>query len=122
MTSLTGYLRQLNVHRKIYIAPLSSYNEMFYSGGMLFQCLYDGKARDLFAAGGRYDQLIEQHCPKVQGRLGTCHAVGFNLVWDKLWTSMKRFQKVKAKPHVKKSSKGLQGHWATRRVYCPKLL
>lgn len=37
-------------------------------GGILFQCLYDTKKREVLAAGGRYDRLIEENRPKVQGK------------------------------------------------------
>ncbi|KAI1468535.1 serine/threonine-protein kinase gcn2 [Daldinia caldariorum] len=75
------YTKRLGVHAKIYINPLSSIKENFFSGGILFQCLYDKKFKDVFAAGGRYDSLIKAHRPKIgEGP----HAVGFSLAWEKL--------------------------------------
>jgi translation initiation factor 2-alpha kinase 4 len=52
--SVIAYLKLFGVHRKVYVNPLGTHNERFYRGGILFQCLYDTKKRDVFAAGGRY--------------------------------------------------------------------
>jgi len=65
MQSFLGYMKQFNVRRKVYISPLSCFNEKFYTGGILFQCLYDTKRRDVLAAGGRYDRLVEDLRSKV---------------------------------------------------------
>lgn len=75
------YTERLGVRAKVYINPLSSVKENFFSGGMLFQCLYDKKVKDVFAAGGRYDSLIKAHRPKIGEEP---HAVGFSLAWEKL--------------------------------------
>ncbi|KAI1449818.1 serine/threonine-protein kinase gcn2 [Annulohypoxylon stygium] len=81
LKDVVEYTKRLGVHAKIYVNPLSSVKENFFSGGMLFQCLYDKKFKDVFAAGGRYDSLIKAHQPKIgEGP----HAVGFSLAWDKL--------------------------------------
>jgi translation initiation factor 2-alpha kinase 4 len=118
--SVIGYLKQFGVHRKVYICPLSSLNEKFYSGGILFQCLYDSKRRHVLAAGGRYDRLIEEHKPKIQGQFTGCHAVGMNLGWDGLVISMKRYHKNlgKQSAFLKKTNTGDEestGAWALRR-------
>ncbi|CAJ2507288.1 Uu.00g084740.m01.CDS01 [Anthostomella pinea] len=78
------YTKRLGVHAKIYISPLSSIKENFFSGGILFQCLYDKKFRDVFAAGGRYDSLIRAHRPRGGTQVEGPHAVGFSLAWEKL--------------------------------------
>lgn len=116
ITAVTTYAKQFKVQRKIYLSPLSSFNDKFYTGGLLFQCLFDGKRKDVFAAGGRYDRLIEEHRPRIQSQSSDCHAVGFSLGWDKLWTSMNRFYKVTARSFLKKPEKSLGGQWARRRV------
>ncbi|KAI9760202.1 MAG: hypothetical protein M4579_001818 [Chaenotheca gracillima] len=116
LKDVSTYLRRYGVQRKVFVSPLSSFNDKFYRGGLLFQCLYDTKRRDVFAAGGRYDQLIRDHRPKTQGQFGQSHAVGFNLGWEKLFTSMARFQKAGAKTFLKKAEADeLRGHWAARR-------
>ena len=108
LQAVTTYLERFNVKRKAYIHPLSSYNEKFYRGNMLFQCIYSGKRKSVFAAGGRYDQLIKDHQlfqdPRALeiGRLtggrnvANCHAVGFNLSWQDLHKSMLRYYKAAA--------------------------
>ncbi|KAI9791960.1 MAG: hypothetical protein M1816_003229 [Peltula sp. TS41687] len=115
ITAFASYAKHFKVHRRIYLSPLSSYNDKFYSGGLLFQCLFDGKSKDVFAAGGRYDRLIEDHRPRIHNQPNSCHAVGFSLGWDKLWTSMNRFSKVTARSFLKKPEKSLGGQWVRRR-------
>ncbi|KAI1354991.1 serine/threonine-protein kinase gcn2 [Xylaria sp. FL0043] len=78
------YTKRLGVHAKIYISPLSSIKANFFTGGILFQCLYDKKFKDVFAAGGRYDSLIRAHRPKIGSQGEGPHAVGFSLAWEKL--------------------------------------
>ncbi|KAL2269716.1 hypothetical protein VTJ83DRAFT_1900 [Remersonia thermophila] len=77
------YTKKFGVSSKVYIAPLSSINESFFRGGILFTCLYDKKIKDVFAAGGRYDGLIKEHRPKIGSRFEERHAVGFSLNWEK---------------------------------------
>ncbi|KAL9587779.1 MAG: hypothetical protein Q9212_000071 [Teloschistes hypoglaucus] len=93
------YLELFNMQRKVYINPLGSYNEKFYRGNLLFQCIYDAKKKNVFAAGGRYDRLIKEHQliqnPNVpqspHANIADCHAVGFNLSWQDLHRSMVRY-------------------------------
>ena len=98
LSTVIGYMKQLGVGRKTYIAPLSSFNEKFYKGGIMFQCIFDKKTKDVLAAGGRYDSLITEHRSKLQGHGSTRHAVGMNLGWDRLITSMARYRKNAGKP------------------------
>ncbi len=93
MRTVFGYMKTFNVHRKVFISPLSSFNEKFYTGGIMFQCLYDTKRRDVLAAGGRYDRLIEEHRPKVQGTFTGCRAVGMNLSWERIASSTAKYYK-----------------------------
>ncbi|KAI9843471.1 MAG: hypothetical protein M1837_006317 [Sclerophora amabilis] len=115
LKDVTTYVKRFNVQRKIFVSPLSSFNDKFYRGGLLFQCLYDTKKRDVFAAGGRYDQLIRDHRPRMQAQSDDCHAVGFALGWEKLYTSMLRFQKGTAKAFLKKVDNEPGGQWGIRR-------
>ncbi|MCJ1378773.1 hypothetical protein MMC17_001872 [Xylographa soralifera] len=107
------YLARFDVKGKIYINPLSSLNEKFYRGNILFQCLFNTKNRSVLAAGGRYDQLIQQHRPnqKIEDR----HAVGFNLGWDRLFASMIRHQGNASKSFVRKGDDGSARLWTPRR-------
>ncbi|KAK4453300.1 anticodon binding domain of tRNAs-domain-containing protein [Podospora aff. communis PSN243] len=77
------YSKRFGVTNKVYICPLSSINEAFFRGGILFACLYDKKVRDVFAAGGRYDSLIKDYRPKIGNRFEERHAVGFSMNWEK---------------------------------------
>lgn len=69
----------------------------------------------------RYDRLIEEHKPKVHGQFTGCHAVGFNLAWDRLVTLMARFHQDVGKTNgfLKKSTNAeqeeLAGAWKVRR-------
>jgi len=106
------YTKRLGVHSKIYINPLSSIKANFFVGGILFQCLYDKKFKDVFAAGGRYDSLIKAHRPKIGSAGEGPHAVGFSLAWEKL----ARLPKSGGKAFLKKSEEERQGVFSTKRV------
>ena len=113
LQAVVTYLGRFNLKRKVYINPLSSFNDRFYHGNLLFQCIYDSKRRDVFAAGGRYDRLIQTY--QTNPRSSNRHAVGFNLGWEKLFTSMSRYLKNPAKSFLK-SAEGESGSpWSLRR-------
>ncbi|KAI1169252.1 serine/threonine-protein kinase gcn2 [Nemania serpens] len=105
------YTKRLGVHAKIYINPLSSLKANFFTGGILFQCLYDKNFRDVFAAGGRYDSLIRAHRPRISGQGDGPHAVGFSLAWEKL----ARLPKSSGKACLKKPEEEQQGVFSTKR-------
>lgn len=92
LRNITRYLEKLDVKRKFYISPLSSFNHKFYRGNVMFQCLYDGKKRDVLAAGGRYDSLLEELRPKSKGQdedsKAIEHAVSISIAWEKLVISL----------------------------------
>lgn len=111
---LMTYLQSFGVKRKIYINPLSSVHDKFYRGSILFQCIFDSRRRDVFAAGGRYDQLIQEFSPNVLSNRPQAHAVGFNLGSDRLRSSMIDYLKAKAPSKDPETSADL--YWATRRV------
>jgi translation initiation factor 2-alpha kinase 4 len=115
LNAVLTYLKRLKVRRKIYINPLSSYNNKFYKGNVLFQCLHDTKRRDVFAAGGRYDRLI-QDMSKISSVRSQARAVGFNLKFDSLCASMSSFVKNTGKAFLKQGDAELQGLWKTRKV------
>lgn len=119
MQDVVSYLKDLGVHHKIFLCPLSAINEKFYTGGLMFQCLFDRKKRAVLAAGGRYDRLIEEHKPKVQGMFTGCHAVGFNLSWDRLVINMDKLvnnNNSKARTFLKKEKDvEISDVWKTRR-------
>ncbi|KAL2262831.1 hypothetical protein VTK26DRAFT_9352 [Humicola hyalothermophila] len=108
------YTKKFGVCSKIYIAPLSSLNEAFFRGGILFSCLYDKKVKDVFAAGGRYDGLIKEHRPKIGSRFEERHAVGFSLNWEKHLA--KQVPKTTGKAFLKKAvEEEAQGIFSAKR-------
>ncbi|KAK7432526.1 eukaryotic translation initiation factor 2-alpha kinase [Neonectria magnoliae] len=84
LKEVAEYTKRLGVGTKIYVNPLNSIKEGFYTGGILFSCIYDKKVKDVFAAGGRYDHLIKEQRPKMGGQFSERHAVGFSLAWERL--------------------------------------
>ncbi|OAL66512.1 PEK/GCN2 protein kinase [Trichophyton rubrum] len=98
---VVSYLEKFKVKRKVYISPLSSLNDKFYNGSVLFQCVFDKKRRDVFAAGGRYDSLIQEFQPILRSNRPRSHAVGFNLGLDKLNGSMTNYLKGSNKSFLK---------------------
>jgi translation initiation factor 2-alpha kinase 4 len=84
--AVLNYTKEFGVKRKIYICPLSCFHAEFYESGIMFQLLIDIKQhKDVIAAGGRYDRLIQLQKPKGnQAFFNSCHAVGFSLGFDNL--------------------------------------
>lgn len=108
------YSKRLGVKSKIYVSPLSSINEAFFSGGLLFACLYDQKVKDVFAAGGRYDSLIKEYRPKIgSAHFQERHAVGFSLNWEKQLAAP--IPKQTGKAFLKKAEEETQSVFRTRR-------
>jgi Histidyl-tRNA synthetase len=116
INALISYLQGFEIKRKVYVNPLSSLNDKFFRGSILFQCVFDSKSRDVFAAGGRYDRLIQEFNPRVLSSRSQPHAVGFNLSWDKLSSSMFEYLKATSKAFLKHSETETGGFWRTRRV------
>lgn len=115
-------MKLFGVRRKIYICPLSSVNEKFYIGSLLFQCIHDKKNRSVFAAGGRYDRLIEAH---TRGAVTSPHyrAVGVSIGWDGLVAAIARHQTNSASnaysnAYLKKGGpeESLPPAWSVKRV------
>ncbi|KAF1998899.1 kinase-like protein [Amniculicola lignicola CBS 123094] len=124
LNAVIAYMKHWDVKRKVYISPLSGFNDKFYSGGIMFQCLFDLKQREVLAAGGRYDRLIEEYRPNQKGHgpptVGY-HAVGMNLGWDRLVNSMVRYLKKPQrsaflKKHVEEDTTAVS--WLPRRCDC----
>lgn len=116
LEAITLYLKRFNINRKIYVNPLGSVNESFYRGNLFFQCIFDTPKREVFAAGGRYDRLIESYKVEESSRKtqDTIHAVGFNFNWDRLSSSMARFLKADTK-----SKAGRKTHVGTPEISLP---
>lgn len=116
LNALMTYLEEFEVKRKVFVNPLSSLNDKFFRGGVLFQCVFDGKRRDVFAAGGRYDSLIQEFSPKALTTASQSHAVGFNLSLDRLSSSMGEYVKGLTKASLKHPEAETGAFWKTRRV------
>lgn len=112
LKEVVEYSKRFGVHTKIYINPLNSIKESFYTGGILFACLYDRKLKDVFAAGGRYDSLIKEQRPRTGGQFSERHAVGFSLAWERL----ARVPKSGGKNFLKKQEDESSGIFNARRV------
>lgn len=115
LESIVLNLSLLNVKRRIYINPLSSFNERFFRGEFLFQCIYDNKRRDVFAAGGRYDRLVRYF--RINPKIHPWHAVGFSLNWHALCASMVRYHQralIKVKSDKASDQEG-DSFWIKRR-------
>lgn len=118
LKEVIAFTQRFGVHHKIYINPLSSFREDFFVGGILFQCIYDKKFKDVFAAGGRYDHLITEHRPRLASQAHQRHAVGFSLAWEKL----ARIPKPTGKQFLKKNDPEQQSIFNARRVSQPACL
>lgn len=110
-----AYVERFHVKVRTYINPLSSFNDKFYTGSILFQCLYDGKKRDVFAAGGRYDTLIGELRSKRSTKRHSDHAVGFFIGWDRLCTSMSNYIKNPGKNFLKHNDPEARSEWKPKR-------
>lgn len=116
INSLVTFLQGFKIKRKFFICPLSSLNEKFFRGSILFQCIFDGKRRDVFAAGGRYDSLVQDFRSGVTTNRVQPHAVGFNLSWDRLSSAMIDYVKAPTKASLKHPETDVGAFWKTRRV------
>lgn len=112
LKEVAEYCKRLGVSTKIYVNPLNSLKENFFLGGILFSCLYDKKGRDVFAAGGRYDNLIKEQRPKMGGQSQERHAVGFSLAWERL----ARIPKSGGKAFLKKGEEDVSALFNGKRV------
>ncbi|KAF9776613.1 hypothetical protein IL306_005159 [Fusarium sp. DS 682] len=114
LKEVVEYCKLFGVGTKIYINPLNSLKEAFYTGGVIFSCIYDKKVKDVFAAGGRYDQLIRECRPRAGGQSREKHAVGFSLAWERL----AKIPKAGGRSFLKKSEDESSGIFNSRRCDC----
>lgn len=106
---------RLGIRRKIYMNPLSTYNEKFYRGNLLFQCIHDLNRRTVFAAGGRYDHLVQEHQP-IAIKANRIHIAGFQLTWSGLTTGLARYLKTQVASKSKGKSRVIEkASWRSRR-------
>lgn len=112
---IADYVVRFGVNRRVYLNPLSSYNEKHYHKNFFFQCLHDQKRKTVFAAGGRYDQLIRRH-QSVTNLNNRVHAVGFQLSWSGLATALINFSRMQARSISKRKPRDIDmSFWKSRR-------
>ncbi len=113
--AVVAYLRRFQIKTKIYIHPLSSYNEKFYRGSILFQCLWEGRRRSLLAVGGRYDALIAEYAMPTS--IEKPRAVGFHLPWDEFNSLVGPDQKRTGKKFLKAEAVDNNSSWRPSRCH-----
>ncbi|KAK9456329.1 kinase-like domain-containing protein [Dipodascopsis uninucleata] len=87
------FLNKFGVMSKIYFAPLTNYNERYYRRGIMFQVVLEDKTKKVIAGGGRYDSLIKYYHHSMFGDRPV-GAVGFNLAWDYLLSTVQRAKRI----------------------------
>lgn len=116
LKEVVDYAKRFGVMSKIFIAPLVCRREKFYKGGIVFSCLYDKERKQIFAEGGRYDNLILEFKPAMARPSEVCHAVGFCLKWEDLADEMFTFYKNSKKRKSKRAlQEQLSGVWTSKR-------
>ncbi|KAF8983829.1 hypothetical protein BGZ46_009397 [Entomortierella lignicola] len=107
---LVTYCKNLGVRHKIVFSPLLMYNNQYYKGGMMFQAVDDAKRKNILAAGGRYDSLIQHfRHPVIGGPHRKIFAVGVNLAMQKFVTAISQYQSEHFR-HFLTNSKSNRGH------------
>ncbi|AOW01719.1 anticodon binding domain of tRNAs-domain-containing protein [Yarrowia lipolytica] len=106
---VSTYLKRFGCTRRVYVAPLSNYNEDFYRSGLMFQAVVEDtapqKRTSILAVGGRYDRLITRFRHESLDRgVPRTHAVGFNLAWESIFDSMKAYRDALMKKQKKKGT------------------
>lgn len=105
---VVDYLSRFKIDRKIYFAPLSHYNEVFYRSGIMFQAVVEEKQRIIIAAGGRYDKLVDRYRHVSLDGVLPVHAVGFNLAFERIVDSMSLYRDSTLKKIAKRNLRGLE--------------
>ena len=101
LKEVADYCKLFGVSTKVYVCPLNTWNEAAFSGGVMFSCIAEKKdSRDVVAAGGRYDGLINEMRPKIGGQFPERHAVGFSMNWVQLARASKVGRKAALKRGV----------------------
>ncbi|CAG8527185.1 5428_t:CDS:10, partial [Acaulospora morrowiae] len=89
---LLKYAKCLGVHYEIRFAPLLTYNN-HYHDGIIFQVLDDNNHKDVLAAGGRYDTLMQRfHNPVQVGNKQPVYAIGVNISVQKIVYTLRSYQ------------------------------
>jgi translation initiation factor 2-alpha kinase 4 len=118
LKEVSEFCKRFGVRTKMYVVPLWSWNEVFFSGGIMFSCVFDKRSKEIFAAGGRYDGLIKEHRPRINTHFEERHAVGFGFNWERLGQVPKPAGSGKALLR-RQTAEEAQGIFTTKRVSNP---
>jgi translation initiation factor 2-alpha kinase 4 len=77
LQQVTQNMMNLNIRSAILYSPLFTYHSLYYKGGTMFQVV-SSSGKDVIAAGGRYDHLM-QVFQFPFGKVSNLHAVGMNI-------------------------------------------
>ncbi|KAL1583728.1 hypothetical protein WHR41_07484 [Cladosporium halotolerans] len=103
------HLNQFGIYQKMFVAPLGSFNAKFYDNGMLVQCVHERKSnRDVIAAGGRYDSLIQAQRPPSATHTPQ-GAVGVSIGLDRLVANILKSSKGSSKVSSRRDTSQQQG-------------
>ncbi|KTW27062.1 hypothetical protein T552_02554 [Pneumocystis carinii B80] len=117
------YLKYFHIEQEIFLFPLTVHNYQFYKGGLIFEALMiQNKKCDIFAAGGRYDSLINQCLPPLSSGKVSISVVGITIFIEKIISSLAKFS-FKEFPS-RKYSKAISGsiRWPYNVVNCDVLV
>lgn len=94
LSDILSILKLYGYETPILINPLSSYNNTYYSRGMMFQVIHQVDRNRRFSriiTGGRYDSLISSLSSKDIAKFNTPYAVGFSLSSSFMFLLLKSF-------------------------------
>ncbi|RIA85582.1 kinase-like domain-containing protein [Glomus cerebriforme] len=116
---LLDYVKSLGVNHEIIFVPLLVYNDHYYKNGIIFQVVNDNNHKDVLAAGGRYDWLIQQFrhptavCGKGRARQ-QIYGIGVSIAMQKIIFALENYQTAILKSKKVEEEKNFN-FWAPRR-------
>ncbi|KAN0065323.1 eukaryotic translation initiation factor 2-alpha kinase [Thecaphora frezii] len=85
--------QHFGVQRRFLFTPLLAQSSNLYKGGVFFTLVRAGKRRDVVAAGGRYDHLLDKFSnPSTSS--ASLHGVGVQIAVGKLTLGLAKYQEV----------------------------
>jgi eukaryotic translation initiation factor 2-alpha kinase 4 len=91
MSAVYKFVKKYGSKSEVFISPLSNYDERFYKGGIMFQCLSEAANQSfhILAFGGRYDSLVYQERSRLPGaKYSDAHAVGATILLRTLYAPL----------------------------------
>ncbi|CAG8465302.1 15816_t:CDS:10 [Cetraspora pellucida] len=117
---LLTYTQCLGIRHNIIFVPLLTYNNHYYKNGMIFQTV-DSSRKDVIAAGGRYDSLIQKFRHPIASGTSVNRqqilAVGVNIAVQKIVVALETYQIAISKMIQKKKLEEERsfGFWAPKK-------